>query len=399
MKISDLKFDAKNANLGTERGRKALATSLNKYGAGRSILVDKKGRVIAGNKTLKEALAAGHKNIVVVKTDGSQLVAVQRVDLDLNDSKARALALADNRVGELDLEWDLDVLKELGSSFDLSDFWNENELRKFMGSENEDAPEAKIDQAEELRVKWDTKRGQVWRIEKHRLMCGDSTSKDDVARLWGRSDPSTACLMSTDPPYGVSYGDVVSSRANQKVGGWCDIKNDDLDDDALYALLEGAFKLCSAPTAIVWYGFRRTDVFFRAIRDCGWAVNEQIVWVKNSLVFGRADYQWRHEQAIYAKRDGASRVDDRTQTTVWEINKPHDSQHPTQKPLEIFSIPIKNHVPVGGICYEPFSGSGSQICAAQLADRVCYGVEIEPKYVAVALQRLSDMGLKPRLTK
>jgi hypothetical protein len=132
MKINQLKFDSKNANKGTERGRKALTHSLSQYGAGRSILVDKKGRVIAGNKTLEQAIAAGHQDIVVVKTDGTKLVAVQRVDLDLNSKKAKALALADNRVGELDLEWDQEILGELKKELDLSELWTDDELKKLV---------------------------------------------------------------------------------------------------------------------------------------------------------------------------------------------------------------------------------------------------------------------------
>jgi hypothetical protein len=131
VKISTLKFDDKNANRGTARGRKALANSLKSFGAGRSILVDKKGRVIAGNKTLEQAIAAGQKNVIVVKTDGSKLVAVQRTDLDLNDPKARALAVADNRVGELDLEWDPAQLQELAKKTDLSAYFSKTELEEF----------------------------------------------------------------------------------------------------------------------------------------------------------------------------------------------------------------------------------------------------------------------------
>jgi hypothetical protein len=134
LKISALKFGDKNANRGTTRGRKALAASLQSYGAGRSILLDKKDRVIAGNKTLAQAKAAGHQNVIVVETDGTQLVAVRRTDLDLRDKKARALAVADNRVGELDLEWETDVLAELKKSVDLSPFFSEKEFQKMIGA-------------------------------------------------------------------------------------------------------------------------------------------------------------------------------------------------------------------------------------------------------------------------
>ena len=130
--ISSLTLDAQNANRGTERGRAMLAASLKEYGAGRSILIDKNGNVIAGNKTLEQAFAAGHKDVLVVKTDGKKLVAVQRMDLDLKDPKAKALAIADNRSGEVGLSWDADVLQEL--EVDLSTFWDEKELQDLLSS-------------------------------------------------------------------------------------------------------------------------------------------------------------------------------------------------------------------------------------------------------------------------
>jgi hypothetical protein len=133
--ISSLTLDAQNANRGTERGRAMLASSLKEYGAGRSILIDKHGNVIAGNKTLEQAFAAGHKDVLVVKTDGKKLVAVQRMDLDLKDPKAKALAVADNRSSEVGLSWDSDVLQEL--EVDLTDFWDEKELQDLLSIEIE----------------------------------------------------------------------------------------------------------------------------------------------------------------------------------------------------------------------------------------------------------------------
>ena len=133
MKITELTPDPKNANLGTKRGRAALASSLKEYGAGRSILIDRRGVVIAGNKTLEQAIAAGHTQVRVVKTDGSELVAVQRTDLDLEDPKAKALAIADNRVAELDLSWNIEALEELKrDDVDLSSLWTEAEFEKLV---------------------------------------------------------------------------------------------------------------------------------------------------------------------------------------------------------------------------------------------------------------------------
>jgi len=161
--IAQLVLDPKNANKGTKRGRELLGRSLENYGAGRSVVVDRNNRVIAGNKTLEAARAAGFESIAVIETDGSSLVAVRRGDLDLKkDRKARELAIADNRIGELDLEWNPEVLASL--DVDLRRFWNENELNallKGFGGSELSAPEPKIDQAAELQRKWKTQRGQI----------------------------------------------------------------------------------------------------------------------------------------------------------------------------------------------------------------------------------------------
>jgi hypothetical protein len=202
--IAELILDEKNANKGTKRGRALLEESLGKYGAGRSVVVDRNHRVIAGNKTVEAAIAAGMKSIAVIETDGSSLVAVQRGDLDLKrDKKARELAIADNRVGEIDLDWNPEVLASL--DVDLTQFWNENELNallKGFRTSELSAPEPKIDQAAELQRKRKTERGQIWQAGNHRLMCGDSSSASDVCALL---DGKVAKLCATDPPYLVSY--------------------------------------------------------------------------------------------------------------------------------------------------------------------------------------------------
>ena len=139
MKITDLQTDPKNANKGNTRGNKAIRTSLEKYGAGRSILLDRNGTIIAGNKTVENAQAAGVEDVIVVPTDGSKLVAVQRTDLDLSDPKARELAIADNRTGELSLEWDGPTLAELSADLDLKPFFTDAELNDTIGTDNDPA--------------------------------------------------------------------------------------------------------------------------------------------------------------------------------------------------------------------------------------------------------------------
>jgi len=385
-RVSQLIPDPKNANLGTERGNAFIERSIREYGLGRSILLDKKGRIIAGNKTVENAGALGIEEVQVIQTDGKRIIAVQRMDLDMaKDPKARELALADNRAAELNLEWAGDVLAEMGQEIDLQPFFSASELAAIVGKHAtyEDAPEPQLDKADELQRKWRTKRGQLWEIPshvapgaKHRLVCGDSTKKEEVARLWANVPQDAApVLMVTDPPYGVDYGAIVAGRENQKKGGWTDIKNDALSDDDLLALLTGAFSLCNALVAFVWHpaGARRF-LFWKALESNGWRISQEIIWVKNALVFGRADYQWRHEPCLYAKREGAGRQEDRTQTTVWEFNKPHDSVHPTQKPVELFRRSVENHSTAGQGCYDPFGGSGTLLVACEQTGRTGYAV-------------------------
>src|SRR3954468_23199706 len=154
-KLAELTFDDRNANRGTERGASLLENSLREYGAGRSILLDKKGKIIAGNKTVEQAGSIGLDDVIVVQTDGTKLVAVQRTDLDLEkDPRAKALAIADNRVGQVSLEWDPQVLAELGQEIDLSKFWSDEELNTLLsreGADTAEAPEAQIERADELR--------------------------------------------------------------------------------------------------------------------------------------------------------------------------------------------------------------------------------------------------------
>jgi DNA modification methylase len=394
VKITDLKFDPRNANKGTERGRKALVASLKKFGAGRSILVDKNGTVIAGNKTLAQAIAAGHEDVVVVKTDGSQIVAVQRTDLDLRDAKAKGLAVADNRVAELDLDWDPEVLAEMGKDIDLSSFWSPEEFGNLLGAEPGEAPEPKIDQAAELQKTWGTTLGQLWLIGPHRILCGDSTSEAAVARLWGANGKVSgkAALMATDPPYGVGYGVDSGADSAKRFG-------------AMESVFKAAIPYLRDDAAWYLWHAHLTQGFFAAAAAAAAAaaqvkVHSQIIWVKNHFILGHADYHWQHELCFYGWREGsrARWFAGRDQSTIWNIDRPSAAtSHPTEKPTEIFMRSMRNNTEPGEICFEPFSGSGTQLCAAEQLKRICYALEIEPKYVAVALQRMADMGLKPKL--
>jgi DNA modification methylase len=419
-RLSDLTPDPHNANRGTERGATGLKNSLNQYGAGRSILVDKNGMVIAGNKTLEQARAMGLE-VETVRTDGNKLVVVQREDLDLQaDPKARELAIADNRVAQIDLEWDVEELKrELDDGIDLGKFWAEDELKEMLSLEPEEPPAdpgAQVDKADELRDVWKTERGQLWVIpskavagREHRLLCGDSTSEADVGKVMGGEK---AGLMNTDPPYGVDYAAVKNGiprygfKDIQEKRG--DIENDNLTDGPqLQAFLESMIRtavphLVGNPAFYLWHPMLTQGTFFAAAAAADILIHRQIIWVKPHMVLTRSGmYHWQHELCFYGwiKGHPCAWLGDKSQTSVWQLGESRQGRlHPTQKPVELFTRPMKNHLKKGEIAYEPFSGSGSQFIAAEQLGRLCYGIEIAPKYVAVCLQRLADMGLEPRLS-
>jgi DNA modification methylase len=232
-----------------------------------------------------------------------------------------------------------------------------------------------------------TKPGDLWVLGDHRLLCGDATDPEAQARLLTTPDQ----LLVTDPPYGVNYSELVDGRGNQKAGGWRPIKNDDMRGEALGELLTGAFGASRASTAFVWFGHEQRVYVEAALTAVGFMVAQEIVWVKNALVLSRgADYHWRHEQAAYAKRKGHRAPPTRDQTTVWEVDKPLASLHPTQKPVELYRIPIRNHTERGEVVFDPFVGSGSLFIAAEEEGRRGYGIDIEPRYVDVSVRRWED---------
>jgi site-specific DNA-methyltransferase (adenine-specific) len=401
--LKDLVLDDRNPNRGTERGLGLLEMSLRRYGAGRSVLADRHGRVIAGNKTVERAAELGLP-VRVVQTDGRELVVVQREDLDLEKHRAaRELAIADNRVGQVSLDWDPLVLKSLlEEGVDLDDYFSSEELAEILGEEVVDGPAESdvpaLDRAAELEAKWKTSRGQLWTIPSrsglvHRLMCGDSTDGNDVRRLAGEC---RAVWMWTDPPYGVDYVG--------KTGDALRIQNDGADQ--LPELLQDAFACADeilaagAPIYLAHPAGALSVEFGKAFLAVGWHLHQTLVWVKDSMVLGHSDYHYRHEPILYGWKPGKPRpwFGERDQVSVFEIPRPKVSElHPTIKPTELVAQCLRNSSRPGGLGYDPFCGSGTTLVAAEQTGRICLALEIDPKYVAVALERLSVLGLEPRL--
>jgi DNA modification methylase len=264
---------------------------------------------------------------------------------------------------------------------------------------------AQIDRAAELQAKWGTAPGQAWKIGPHRLLCGDCLEKADVGRLW-RSSGQKIRMIWTDPPYGVNLAakNVRLNRTDRGGRVQRPIIGDDMKPAEVGALFSGALRATEGFTdsgvavyATVPSG-KMLPIFISSLEAAGWAYKACLVWVKNQLVIGAGDYHWQHESILYGWReDGAHYfTDDRTQTSVFAIDKPHASEfHPTTKPVELIARMVRNSSRAGELVYDPFCGSGSTLVAAHQLSRVGYGVEVEPGYVAVALQRLADLGLEP----
>jgi DNA modification methylase len=388
LRLADLTDDPRNANQGTARGLAALARSLREYGAGRAVLIDKHGRVIAGNKVVAEAKKLNIP-LRVVESDGESLVAVMRADLDLaTDSRARALAIADNRVGELDLEWDVEMLQQLeAEGLDLSPFWSAEEFAALL-----EAPKAGL--TDENAViepgTTDIVRGDLFSLDHHRLLCGDATSAGDVTRLL---EDATPALMPTDPPYGVKYEPAWRHRANPNqrtaVGR---VMNDDR------AEWMAAWKLSPAAIAYVWHAALKAPAVAADLEAAGFKIRSQIIWNKQHFALSRGDYHWGHEPAWYAVRGTGQWRGDRRQTTVWDIQNLNPmggtrsadnvaTGHGTQKPVRLFEIPILNHTVAGDGVYDPFAGSGTAIIAAEKLGRVCFAMDLDPQYVQIAVTR------------
>ena len=412
--IADLKPDVENARQHNPRNIGMIADSLQEVGAARSIVIDEDNIIIAGNGVIEAAAQVGIENVRIIEADGNEIIAVRRSGL--TPEQKRRLAYFDNRTAEL-ATWDAgQIVRDLEAEINLSGIWSPQEFEDLVGDAlkgfGDEPPEPQIDRAEELREKWQTARGQIWEIasktvvgKSHRVMCGDSTSEEDVARLMGGK---RAAMVFTDPPYNVAYQDNESAESlrarNRRRDGLVvpgDAMTDEQFEDFLRDFLSlwplekgGAFYLCAPPG--------RTETQFRNALACigDLTLRQCIVWVKDRFVFGRQDYHWRHESILYGWRDGAPHyfIDDHTQDTVWEIERPTTSeQHPTMKPVELGARAIRNSSVVGTMAFDGFLGSGTTVIAAEQTGRLCYGCDVEPKYIAVTLERMQDMGLEPRL--
>ena len=376
--VADLELYAGNPKQHPESQLMLLERSIREFGWTTPVLVDKNDVVIAGHGRIEAARRLGMDRVPTIRLD------------HLTSEQARAYRIADNRLTELG-PWDagklveeLDELKLSGYEIDLTGYTLADLGRMRPPDEKaDDAPEPPADPV--------TRPGDVWTLGRHRLVCGDSTDADVVARVLDGNRPS---LMVTDAPYGVEYepgwrnmGVAPETVRRGKV------ENDDRAD------WSDAWCLSPADVAYCWSppgsDFVKHDA---SLRKAGFEIRMNIIWAKNNAPIGRGHYHVGHEPCLYAVRKGAgaSWIGDRKQTTLWQIEvvrglgatgKEAETAHSTQKPLECMERPIRNH---SGDVYEPFSGSGTTLIAAERQERSCYAIELDPRYVDVAVERWEE---------
>ena len=411
--MDEIKFDKRNYRLHNDENKRVIKKSLKELGAGRSIVIDNEGEIIAGNGVYEQAKKLGIKT-KIVETDGSELVVVKRTDLATGDDKRKKLALADNAASDTS-EWADELLREDWTPDVLADFGvvlPDVDIQ----TENKEAQEDDFDE-EKDKVETRCKEGDLWQLGNHRLMCGDSTKTEDVQRLM---QGEQAHLWLTDPPYNVGYTG----------GTGFTIQNDNQSDENFDRFLYDAFS--SAKDSMkdgcpyyIWTAQGHIQKqFMDAIDRVGMPFRQQIIWNKNALVLGHMDYQWKHEPCLYGWKDGAHYfVNLRNEVTVIQdaeeididkmkkeemrvllhqiyeaqqtiattiINEPKPSRsenHPTMKPVRLFGRLVRNSSRKGDIVLDTFGGSGTTIIACEQLGRKCYMMEIDPHYCDVIIAR------------
>ena len=382
MPVASLAPYAANARLHPSEQVAQLAASIGEFGFNVPVLVDDAGVLIAGHGRVLAAKALGLEEVPAIRLG------------HLTEAQARAFRLADNQLA-LNSTWDEALLAaELRAlhtdEFDLGLIgFDGATLDRLLGDAAPDAPavdggdpDAPAPEPPEAPV---TRPGDLWQLGPHRLLCGDATSAGDVARLLDGARPH---LMITDPPYGVNYDpewrNEAGVSATMRTGK---VANDDRAD------WRDAWTLFPGAVAYVWHAGVHARTVIESLEAAGFAVRSQIVWAKSRFVLGRGDYHWQHEPCLYAVRKGATGhwQGARDQATLWSIGTGGDEDtatvHGTQKPVECMRRPMLNNSAPGDAVYEPFCGSGSTIIAAETTGRLCYAMDIDARYIDVAVRR------------
>lgn len=399
--IAELTPYERNARTHSDEQLDKIKNSINEFGFVSPVIIDENNMILAGHGRVEAARMAGLTEVPYRQVE------------NLTEDQKKAYILADNKLSDM-AGWDLDLLNEELASIelDMADFGFDEIIEEDVEIIEDDFDE------EEDKVAAVAKTGELYQLGEHRLLCGDSTSEEDVYRLM---NGELADLVQTDPPYNV---DVSNSDG-------LTIENDNMSDLEFSDFIDAAFynlsrSLKEGGAFYVWHATRSVVAFKTALESNSLEVKQELIWNKNQLVMGRQDYQWKHEPCFYGWRSGASHyfINDRTQTTVIDekplnldtltkeqavkllkrvltiekdstvvnFDKPkHNDLHPTMKPLDLIAYQIKNSSRKGEIVLDLFGGSGSTMMACEQLGRKCYMMEYDPHYIDVIIARWEKM--------
>ena len=379
--ISKLVPYVNNARTHSPEQINKLRASLREFGFINPVIIDREFGIIAG-----------HGRVMAAREEGIAEVPCVFVD-HLTEAQKKAYILADNRMA-MDAGWDEELLRVEIEALQGADFdvgltgFDDKEIADIFKTDSGKVEDDDFDLTAALEKASFVEEGDVWVVGKHRLICGDATNPDHVAKLM---DGKRANLILTDPPYGVSF----------KSKSGLTIKNDSMKNEEFYEFLKSAFVNMAAHlepggSAYVFHADTEGLNFRQAFIDAGFHLAGCCIWVKDSLVLGRSDYQWQHEPVLYGflKNGKHTWYSDRKQTTIWNFKKPkRNENHPTSKPLDLLSYPLGNSSQENAIVVDTFGGSGSTLMACEAMNRICYTMELDPKYASVILRRyVEDTG-------
>ena len=381
-KVSDLIPYARNARTHSDEQVAQIAASINEWGWTTPVLVDEKGSIIAGHGRVMAARKLNLTEVPVMVASG------------WSDAQKKAYVLADNQLA-LNAGWDMELLKvEIGDlnaeGFDLDLLGFDNEMIGDLLSE----PEEGLTDQDEVPAPPDdpvSVAGDIWVMGEHRLMCGNSTSIEDIERL---CNGQKVDMWLTDPPYNVAY--------EGKTKDAMTIQNDSMGDSQFRQFLRDAYVAADAvmksgAVFYIWHADSEGYNFRGAAFDAGWKVRQCLIWKKSTMVMGRQDYHWRHEPCLYGWKEGASHLwaADRKQTTILEFDKPQrNGEHPTMKPVALFEYQMLNNTKGGDIVLDSFGGSGTTLIAAEKNKRIARLMELDPKYADVIVTRWQEYSGK-----
>lgn len=388
--IDSLVLDPGNARLHPEKNLAAIQRSLARFGQRQPVVVQAKNRIVR----------AGNGRVVAAKALGWTHIAALLVDED--DTSATAYAIADNRSSEL-ATWDEEALAQLlhtlaaedSIDVEVTGFSRDEVDRLFREAFPEQAGGTGIDDTPEPPAEQAARLGDLWQLGEHMLLCGDSTKEVDVLRVMSGAK---AVLAATDPPYCIDYrGERPNDSGKDWTGSYREIDIEDADSFFRSVFTNVLRVLAPAGAVYTWHAHKRQSTITRIWEELGILDHQQIVWVKPTPVFGRVYWHFQHEPCLMGWRKGEKPPHDGVHefSSVWTVDwdgkkRVVGNEHPTEKPVELFARPIRKHTKRGDVVFEPFSGSGSQIMAAETLGRRCRAIEISPVFVDVAIRRWQE---------